>query len=99
MLAELKREVGRLVRPDHGGGHRQDPDADDQRRLAEETAQATGVARSAELTMRRPSKTSATARQLFRLCLVDGRLDEDRVARRSSTARSRSATARHAARS
>ena len=81
MLAELKREVGRLVVQTTASVTGKILTADDQRRLAEETATATGaVARRAGADDEGEQENRArAARRLFRLCRVDGRLDAERV--------------------
>ena len=74
MLAELKREVGRLVVQATTAVTGKILTPEDQRRLAEETAkQARGVAMISNKQAKREAK------QLFRLCLVNGLLDENRV--------------------
>ena len=80
MLAELRREVGRLVVQTTAAVIGKVLTPDDQRRLAEETAQAPDerVGRE-DVTMQTTKQAQRDARQLFRLCLVDGSLDEARV--------------------
>ncbi len=74
MLAELKREVGRLVVQTTTAVTGKILTPEDHRRLAEETAkQAGGVAMIINKQAKREAK------QLFRLCLANGLLDENRV--------------------
>ena len=99
MLAELKREVGRLVVQTTAAVTGKVLTPEDQRRLAEETARAArardGVQRERAMKANQASQTRRR-RRLFRLCLVDGLLDEGRVrqvAQRVAASRRRGALA------
>ena len=81
MLTELKREVGRLVVMTTATVTGKILTPEDQRRLAEETSKARdGMRRDLDSTeMRANKQTRREAKQLFRLCLVNGLLDENRA--------------------
>ena len=82
MLAELKREVGRLVVQATATVTGKILTAEDQRRLAEETAKQV-----ADVAMKINKQAKREAKQLFRFCLVNGLLDENRVRQRGATRR------------
>ena len=74
MLAELKREVGRLVVSRHHNGDRQDPDS------GRPTAAGRGDRKaSSGLAMITNRQAKREAKQLFHYCLVNGVIDENRV--------------------
>ena len=74
MLAELKREVGRLVVQATTDGDRQDSDAGRSAAPGRGDRQAGGG-----VAMKSNKQAKREAKQLFRFCLVNGLLDENRV--------------------
>ena len=108
MLAELKHEVGRLVVQTTASVAGKILTPEDHRRLAEETArhfswrtvmaraEQNAIATEDTSAMKANRKVKRAARQLFRLCLVNGVLDEGRarqVAQRVAASRRRGALA------
>ena len=74
MLAELKREVGRAGGAGHHHGDRQDSDRGRSAPPGRGDREA-----GCGVTMKISKRAKLEAKQLFRLCLVDGVLDENRV--------------------
>ena len=74
MLAELKREVGRLVVQATTDGYRQDSD-----RGRSATSGRGNFETDHGITMKITKQARREAKQLFRFCLVNGSLDENRV--------------------
>ena len=79
LLAELEREMGRLVLQTTAAVTGKILTAEDHRRLAEETARRLTSSPEAGADDADEQTRAADGEQLYRLCLVDGALDEGRV--------------------